>query len=228
MSKEGGILDRFNDWRRQRPVNQYIFYLVVAFIIVTVVDYYSYGLEGGIEKFWNSLWTEFHGIMIDVLVFGIMLSIYDEKRRATKLEEQYRDELRDYKDWKEKQSVYRTTGIIRRMNRNLGLSEIDLSDWYLIEADLDNLDLSGSNLSGADLSNADLRGTKLADTIFSRQTNLYKAIVSDPNWFDYLEEANVVGIEDLKDRYTLGPLEERGGKKFYTIIYNITGEDDEF
>ncbi|NUQ26358.1 MAG: pentapeptide repeat-containing protein [Saprospiraceae bacterium] len=195
---------KFCNWLNSvipKPTSFYILvFLLVAGIIVFLDALFFQTWED-----WKNVLVEAHGLVFDLLVFGIILTLYDRYRQRKERIERYREEIDDYRGWDEKEAAYRIAGNIRRLNREGVGKKINLTNCNLKLADLQcvklngslvvntslentkliNADLVGSNfvdsiLQGANLSGADLSGTNLCDINLSNtvmyRTNLCGAI----------------------------------------------------
>lgn len=108
----------------------------------------------------NDVLIEAHGVIFDLLVFGVVLAAYDHLRQKQQNVKRYQEEIDDFRGWDEKEAMYRIVGNFRRLNRE-GVSKIDLSYCYLSGARLNKVDLSGANLSGANLTRTNLSRANL-------------------------------------------------------------------
>ena len=157
------IIKKLSQWLLSRPIA----ISIVAFIILSIIVGY---LDIRFLRFNNldsmeNLLAEVHGLLLDLLLFGIVLATFTALTEKNQKIERYKEEIEDYRHWDEKEAVFRIAGNIRRLNR-LGVSNIDLSFCYLIEAKLDDVDLEGSNLFLAQLQGADLSKANLKHTNF--------------------------------------------------------------
>jgi len=165
---------------------------------------------------WEEIFVEADGMVFDLIVFGVVLTIYEayreikEKNERTVRErnekiERLHEEIDDYRGWDEKEAMYRIVGAIRRLNK-LGVSNINLSSCYLVLAQLDNVNLQNANLShanlyGAKFHNAHLEGAELRganlNAIHLDNSHLNGAILRGANmngahlWQACLEGANL-------------------------------------
>lgn len=69
---------------------------------------------------------------------------------------------------------------------------IDFEEANLSFAKLSNTDFKGANLVGADLSGVDLS-----------ESLLYRITVNDPNWFETLRNSQVIGIENIHEKFKI-------------------------
>lgn len=148
--------------------------------------------------------NQFPGLLLDILVFGVLIVIFNkfaDRRRDIK---RWQEEIDDYRGWDEKEATFRIIGNIRRLNKQ-GFYAINLSDCFLEQgrlfhpnlscaymagAKLQNAILFYANLQGAYLHHADLKGADLtcanlkkADLRFVRLSgaNLQGADLSSAN-----------------------------------------------
>ena len=163
--------------------------------------------------------VEAHGLLLDIVFFGIILTLYDflvrRKRKITALQES----LDDYRGWEEKAAMFRNVGNIRRLVR-MGISSINLTRSYLREADLTEVDLSGSNLGQANLDRgtlvgANFRGAKIWKTSF-KEANLSRANLENVR-------TNVTNIDQFVDffHHHLKPGESKGSVFEESIITGV-------
>ncbi len=170
-----------------------LFIFFGAFVVMSV---YLRGksYEG---NFLDSILVEAHGLLFDILVFGVLIVIFSkmgERRREIK---RHRDEIDDFRFWESEEAMFRIAGNIKRLN-GYGVSDIDLIRCYLKNAELQGVNFNGAllintNLSSANLTRADLRNTHLflADL---REAELGAADLKDA----YLRRANLEGVKYLK------------------------------
>lgn len=172
----------------------------------------------------DGLLTEANGMVFDLLVFGVLLSIYERLREKRDKIERLHEEIDDYRLWDEEEATYRIVGAIRRLNK-LGVSKIDLNNcflkWgYFSKMNLCEADLYGANLIHAvffrtNLYNARLQFAQLQRTSFLeadlRGASLQGAVVGK-DWFEKLNDWNVKGREEIKAKYFIdeeGRLQEK-------------------
>ena len=148
----------------------------IFFILVTIISL----LCGDHSKpaFWDNLCVEAHGMLLDILVFGVLILFLNKlvgKRIEKRTENQrYLDEIDDFRGWESKEAAYRIAGNLKRLKRNGYKGEIDLSNCYLgclnlrkeglleyFSKYLIGINLAKANLLGANLGGARLRGAKL-------------------------------------------------------------------
>ena len=170
------------------------FFLFAAIFVYFILRYYS-------SKFTDfsssDLLVEAHGMLFDLIVFGIILSIYEHYRGRVDRIERYNDEIDDFRGWDSKEAAHRIAGCIKRLNRE-GVTQMDLSYCYLSKIDLmqktfeegfrksatlEEAYFWAANLKGPNLSWSDLQGVNLEEAI------LNIAVFNEVN----LERANLQG-----------------------------------
>ncbi|BAO56197.1 pentapeptide repeat-containing protein [Nonlabens marinus] len=128
---------------------------VITLLILNSLDsHFSY----------HDILVEFHGLVFDLFVFGILITLYDaykdrkdsRQRERTKIEndvERYKEELDDLRGWRSDEAKFRIQGIAKRLLK-LNESKLDLSNCHLKTTSItDNLtNFHNWNFSGADLS----------------------------------------------------------------------------
>lgn len=209
-------------WFTTYPVR---FFLVATSFACLVLWYVNtYRDPDGFK--WHDVIVESHGVLFDLLVFGILLTLYETLREKREKIERYQEEIDDYRQWNEKEAAYRILGIIRRLNK-LGVTAINLSQCYISGLDLSGVDLTGANLNsanlhgsilkkaklkGATLNAANLEGADLSEAILIdakiRHGNLLGSNLTDAN----LQGADLTGAKltlcQVREEYYMSPEEQ--------------------
>lgn len=104
---------------------KYLFYLIslILFLIFNQYLYSKYRVEP------VDLIVEYHGLLFDILFFGIGFTIYETYRVKKERIQQLTDELNDFRYWKSEVAKYRILGILKRL-KLLKVKSIDLSYCY--------------------------------------------------------------------------------------------------
>jgi uncharacterized protein YjbI with pentapeptide repeats len=153
------------------------------------------------------------GFLLDILLFGVLLSLYEEWRERRERIRRYHDELSDFLAWQGEEGLLRKAGIIRRLNdmkagfpslnsivlNKADLRGVDLRGANLYAADLREVNLQGANLRGATLTLANLRGANLWEANFQgailAYTDLQDTTHLDTNFSGaILQEAKLQGV----------------------------------
>ena len=138
--------------------------------------------------------VEAHGLVFDIILFGIIISIYDiitrNKEEKIKKEEEksqqikrYLEEIDDYRHWDSDEAKYRIIGNVKRLNK-LGVSKIDLNKCYLSGSELVGLNLKDAILGQAGIGNSHIVRCSLINA------NLETALVDNELIFSDFSEAN--------------------------------------
>ncbi|MCF8247513.1 MAG: pentapeptide repeat-containing protein [Saprospiraceae bacterium] len=169
-----------------------IFFIVLDYV---VVDNW--------EDFLKNILVEAHGFIFDLLIFGIIFTIYQEVREKKESIKRYLEELEDFRRWQEPEASFRIAGIVRRLNR-IEKYDLDLDGCNLENSDLKNLRFDYSKFYGTNLSGSDLRGAKFNGAYFNSETNLEGALVDSKEWFISLKDEQLAkGIEYLSSKYEI-------------------------
>jgi uncharacterized protein YjbI with pentapeptide repeats len=92
--------------------------------------------------------VEAHGMILDIVVFGIVI-LWLEKMRDKRITiRRYQDEIDDFRFWKADEAAYRIKGNIIRLNK-LGVTRIDLHSCYLEGVIIESVQLKNADLSEA-------------------------------------------------------------------------------
>ncbi|CAC9977005.1 pentapeptide repeat-containing protein [Flavobacterium panici] len=128
----------------------------------------------------HDILVEFHGLLFDLLILGILLTIYESITSRLETIKRYQEELNDYKFWKTEEAMYRTRGLIKRLV-DLNVKELDLSHCYLAT------DKSLSQYK--EMQKWQFSGTNLYDSLF------ILANMSNCNFYiSNLEESSFVSV----------------------------------
>lgn len=154
---------------------------IVSFFIETAI-LLSVGLYFISKPFIESDWKDWemnilvsaYGLLFDIVLFGVILTFYDDYIRKQQDIKRYLEEIDDYRFWASEEAVIRTMGCIRRLNL-ANIFDINLKDCYLKKAMLKE-----SNLGKANLENANLEDANLSYSILN-QINLKGANLRNSN-----------------------------------------------
>lgn len=155
-----------------------------------------YDKDGMSNQWLENILVEAHGMIGDIIVFGIILtvlnSIYSRKQNL----QRYNEEIEDFRGWEEKEAVYRISGNVRRINK-LGAVPQNMRGAYLAGSDLRGANLAGVDLVGADLSDSDCGTANFSKTNFLG-ASFVDAELSEVN----LAEANMMNA-NLKNAFVI-------------------------
>ena len=211
-------------WFVKQPTRFFIVGFIEVLLIVGFLDIYYLGKLGGVL-------VEAHGLVFDLFIFGIVLTAYDairqaeenKKRREAEKQQRikrYKEELDDYRGWREKEAGYRVAGIIRRLKKegvedvvfdrlNLGQCSKEIVEKAVV-AKAHIISLEGANLEYANLQNANLKRANLHRTNLKRANlhgadleyaNLLRLRVNEIDWIENLKKWKVKGVDNIESRY---------------------------
>ena len=154
--------------RKDVIANNPVLYFLVGFVVVACVFVVLIQRH---RPETTDLLVEVFGFLLDIMLFGVFLSLYHRWReRRTKIRD-YHDQLRDFIPWESQEGVLRKVGIIKRLNEMRAplpdMIGIVLTGVKLSKADLGCADLRLANLEGADLSFTKLERTNLMQAILT-------------------------------------------------------------
>lgn len=166
------------------PMAISLFTFMFTIIVVVGLSRHFYD-----ASFLREIVVEAHGLLMDILVFGIFLLWLNKKKEDRMSIQKYHEEIDDFRGWESEAASRRIRGNIRRLNKK-GFSQIDLGKCYLRGVDLREVnlrnailrkvDLEKAQLEGADLRHADMEGANL------KGANLQQA---------YLRGAGLQGVD---------------------------------
>lgn len=201
-------------------INWYLFpYSVALLIVLPLVYFFSKNIYQD-ENTWNGILIEAHGMIFDIIVIGILVTVISKSREKRIEIKRYLEEIDDYRWWKSQDASQRISGIIRRVNNrsktkrfnisncwltNAYLNYANLHGAHLVNANLQDAHLSnanlrkanmwGANLQGAHLVNANLQGAHLINANL-QEANLVNANLREAN-IDLFQLKNVIDMEGV-------------------------------
>lgn len=141
----------------------------VSTAIVILITFFHHDYSNPKVDFWGNFLVEAHGMLLDILVFGVLILCLNKLMENRMENRRYIDEIDDFRGWEDKEAAYRIAGNLRRLKRNGYKGHIDLKHCYLAGLNLrkDGIleyfskYLSGINLTGAILFMVTLPGASL-------------------------------------------------------------------
>ena len=105
-------------FRRYVLENRPLWFFVVFGVLTTCILWPSYPGEAGLRNEWvGNVAVEGFGFLMDIILFGLLWSVFDVYReRRTKIRG-YQNELSDFRSLVGEEGVLRKVGIIRRLNQ---------------------------------------------------------------------------------------------------------------
>ena len=119
------------------------------------------------ELFYENILIEAHGMLFDLLIIGILLVWLNKNGEKQLRIKRYAEEIDDYRHWKSEEASFKIIGNIKRLNKDK-ITQIDLSNSYLRNANLNYVDLSGSNMNYVVLDEASMVNSMLSRVRFNQ------------------------------------------------------------
>jgi len=121
------LASRLNISISNSKTNLFVALLLVAILVAIVMDLFDSEFSP------HDIIVEYHGLVFDLFIFGVILTVYESRRSKKDKIDRYREEIDDYRFWHSEESLHRIKGLIKRLDK-LNVSFIDLSHCQLIEA----------------------------------------------------------------------------------------------
>jgi uncharacterized protein YjbI with pentapeptide repeats len=131
-----------------------ILFFLVAFIIVIAV---IAKLDASFNPELGDILVEFHGMLFDILFFGVILSIYEFYLQKRDKLSNYLDELVDFQGWNEPEAMYRNVGIIKRILRLKKNKPLEIRRNFLREARLLGMKFTNTFFSKVNMSDGKIQ-----------------------------------------------------------------------
>lgn len=181
----------WNVVRRYILENRPLWFFVAFGALTTYILWPFYPGEAGPRSEWvGDVAVEGFGFLMDIVLFGLLWSVFDVYRERRAKIRDYHDQLRAFHMWKGEEGVLRKVGIIRWLTEDLqallpSLYGIHLEGAVLSSANLKGAVLMDANLKGAVLENANLERAALwranLDVASLRNANLKRASSREAN-----------------------------------------------
>lgn len=161
-------MNKFTIWAIKSPTRFFLLATILIGVIIVVLDLVFFSKDNLVD-----ILVEAHGLLYDLVVFGIIFTLYENMKRShDEIErirrnkenriQDYQDEIEDFRGWDDPAAARRIRGSIIRLNR-LDSYNIDLQDCYLRDVNLKNIILEGSNCV-----NTTFKNSMLTSTTFTR------------------------------------------------------------
>ena len=152
---------------------------ILAFVICSIITYFMFwtgknpAFKLGDSETAKNLGSEVHGLIFDILLFGIILVIFEKIREKKDQVKRHIEELNDFRGWDSGEAYQRNHGILRRLI-NEGYYLIDMTDVFVKNQNITkplNFELSQflrTNLDNSSFYNTFMLSTSFLDTSFIR------------------------------------------------------------
>ncbi len=101
----------YNNYRDSGKLTPLIFFALIAVVVLCLIV----ALDIIFKPDGVDVLVEFNGLFFDLLIFGILLTIYDTWSRRRERINTLHDQLDDFWDWKSEEGILRKVGIIKRL-----------------------------------------------------------------------------------------------------------------
>lgn len=166
--------------------------------------------------------VEFHGMLFDIILFGVFLTAFEVILERSREIRRYREEIDDFRDWKEDEAKYRILGNIRRL-ADKNVRDIDLNNCYLRE-----LPLKGFKFHKSNFLSAILEDSHIMDCSF-KSTNCTNIVLKNATVIksDFDSNSNLTGaqlqnaiIAHLKFKGSILTRADFRGAQFYNLDFS--------
>ena len=174
----------------RKIITWYLFpWMLALLIILPIVYFLSNSLYSDTDT-WKGILIEAHGMILDIIVIGILVSIISKQREKNLETKRYIEEIDDYRGLKSKESIRRVSGLIKRLSNNYSFTKINLENCVLKKTNLEEVNLKGAYLVRTNLEGAILESSNFRDANFI-ETNMKKTQMMYSNFEDaYVNEVN--------------------------------------
>lgn len=166
-------------WILHKPVRFYYLGIILSVSVIAYFDLFYLLLPEDFIHFkrYDNILVESHGLLFDLLLFGIGIAIYDEIRSKKMNKERYHEELNDYRGWKDSEAAFRVAGIVKRLAYE-GVIDIDLSNLHIGRLPLDTImECIERNVEYGCLSDANFKLKDLSNVTFQRKVKSERMIL---------------------------------------------------
>ena len=167
-------------------------------------------------------------IVFDVILFGIILTIYHRYNERKKMIREYNEQLHDYWYWGKDEGVLRKVGILRRLIDinakpqsliNINLNNARLSDFILTDMNFSLAQFVGANFIRTKFNNSILNNTDFSESVLFHTdftgANLQNANLNAKHFnFANFDKA------DIRNAGLLYASEELSINQLKTVIWN--------
>ena len=171
-----GPLRKFWKWVEPAWPAALILVILLMFLWVLWRAYHRFG------EIQQGIYIEAWGTVFDILIVGVILTLFAIHRVRKERIERYLDEIDDFKKWDSEEARLRIAGNIRRLAK-LGRTDIDFSGIVLRDFSFESHDITNlqraifshglhsiSSKNRTELQNVDFMGVDCSEVVFSRST----------------------------------------------------------
>jgi hypothetical protein len=139
-------------------INKILFFVITTLIAVSI----AVVLDFNDPKFnWHDIIVEYHGLVLDLFVLGIVLTIYETLKQKKDSISEYHSKIDDIRSWDSKEATHKIVSYVNRLY-DLGVTEFNLMNCYLKLGNLQEFNFSKSNFYNANLYGANFLRSNLS------------------------------------------------------------------
>lgn len=153
----------------------------LVFVFVVGLTYIFFKYKG---DFLRSVFIEAHGMLFDLFVIATFILWLNKKAEKRRNIQRWQEEIDDFREWDEKEAMFRIVGNIKRLNRNK-ITGIDLSYCYLENAKIGKDPQSLVDCSEAQLTISDMAKTSKGYLVITKEAKKIE-------WIANLQSAKLV------------------------------------
>lgn len=206
------LISKIKRWKNDYE-KSYIFSVTLIIIILfQIVLIYTYDSNSTTVQ---GATIEVFGLIFDVILFGLIIGIYDKVVHKRNLIQNYLEEIDDYRGWKEKEASYRIFGNIKRLLKH-DINDIDLTSCYFEDIEfskhgLDSFDFKFFLFDKTIFKKCNLRLSKYNNIRHNQVTDYYayfttsfdKAIFENCNMrYSFFTNNNYDGLKFIENDLT--------------------------
>jgi hypothetical protein len=110
---------------------------ILSLIFIAILDFKDS------EFNWHDILVEAHGLIFDLFIFGLLITVFDFVRTRREKRQRYSEEIEDLIGWKSEEAKVKILAKVKRLY-DLGQRRFFLSNSYLKCANLSDYDLTDS------------------------------------------------------------------------------------
>lgn len=170
---------------------------------------------------WDGILVESHGMLFDIILFGILLTVYEAITEKQRRIQSLKDQLESFRGWYGEEAAFRVWYVISELEK-LGNKDVDFSKLHLGKLKMEIIEAEVSKkvhivcLRDADLRNANLKRAQLQESDLER-VQLQKADLRKAQ----LQKANLQGANLQYANLSEADLSRSNLRKAYLYEVNL-------
>ena len=173
-------------------INKYgarsMFFFITCCIVIILLGL-TFIINISKDSFFDGLRVEVGGFVFDIILFGIILSIYDFSKEKEQKRKQYEDEIEDYRGWTEQEASYRIFGNMKRLH-NMQVNDYDLRNCYF-----KNISFRWSNTQGINFNKSLISGATFTKCELVHNDFSFLLDKTPDNFMDFVQQKQTYFIQ---------------------------------